>query len=97
MKLKCYQQRSLSTLTRFFREARIHGPSAAYDAIVSEPDQKARLGRYAGEYRALEEFRRLHMSAYDCQRAAAKLCLRRTPSASPAIRGLRRIIPLYFG
>ena len=65
MKLKCYQQRSLSTLTRFFREARIHGPSAAYDAIVSEPDQKARLGRYAGEYRALEE---IPQAPYVCLR-----------------------------
>jgi type III restriction enzyme len=42
------------SLARFFREARIVGPKAAYESIVREPDHKARLGRYAGEYRALE-------------------------------------------
>lgn len=45
MKLKAYQEETLATLARFFREARISGPKAAYEAIVREPDHKARLGR----------------------------------------------------
>jgi type III restriction enzyme len=54
MELKRYQKDTLATLTRFFREARINGPKVAYEAIVREPDHKARLGRYAGDYRALD-------------------------------------------
>lgn len=54
MKLKGYQEETLSTLARFFREARIGGPKAAYKTIVSESDHKIRLGRYAGEYRELD-------------------------------------------
>jgi type III restriction enzyme len=54
MKLKAYQEETLATLARFFREARIGGPKAAYESIVREPDHKARLGRYASEYRSLE-------------------------------------------
>jgi len=54
MRLKDYQQETLGTLGRFFREARISGPTAAYETIVREPDHKARLGRYAGDYRALD-------------------------------------------
>jgi type III restriction enzyme len=55
MKLKNYQQDTLGTLSRFFRNARISGPKVAYEAIVREPDHKARLGRYAGDYRPLDE------------------------------------------
>jgi type III restriction enzyme len=54
MKLKRYQEETLATLARFFRDARISGPKASYEAITREPDHKARLGRYAGEYRSLE-------------------------------------------
>ena len=54
MKLKYYQEGTLSTLSRFFHEAQINGPKLAYDTIVREPEQKARLGRYASEYRALD-------------------------------------------
>jgi type III restriction enzyme len=54
MDLKRYQQDTLATLARFFRDARIHGPKAAYEAIVCEPGHKERLGRYAGDYRALD-------------------------------------------
>jgi len=54
MELKDYQKETLATLGRFFREARVSGPKAAYETIVREPDHKARLGRYAGDYRALE-------------------------------------------
>jgi type III restriction enzyme len=54
MKLKKYQEQTLATLACFFRQARISGPKVAYEAIVREPEQKARLGRYAGEYRPLE-------------------------------------------
>jgi type III restriction enzyme len=54
MRLKDYQQDMHGTLGRFFRVARVSGPNAAYEAIVREPDHKARLGCYAGDYRALE-------------------------------------------
>lgn len=54
MELKPYQKDTLGVLGRFFREARISGPKSAYETIVNEPEQKKRLGRYAGTYRALE-------------------------------------------
>jgi type III restriction enzyme len=54
MELKTYQKDTLATLARFFRDARISGPKAAYETIVREPDHKARLGRYAGDYRSLD-------------------------------------------
>jgi type III restriction enzyme len=54
MKLKCYQLETLDTLARFFRDARISGPKAAYEAIVREPGHKERLGHYASDYRALD-------------------------------------------
>ena len=44
MQLKDYQKETLATLARFFRDARIGGPKVAYEAIVNEPVQKARLG-----------------------------------------------------
>ncbi len=55
MKLKQYQSDTLSTLRRFFEEARIAGPKAAYEAITKEPEQAARLGRYGGTYEPLAE------------------------------------------
>src|SRR5260370_32898623 len=65
MELKCYQKETLATLGRFLRDARVGGPKAAYESIVNEPAQKARLGRYAGAYRALEA---VPLAPYGCLR-----------------------------
>ena len=48
MQLKQYQTDTLTILRRFFEEARIAGPKAAYEVLVDEPEQASRLGRYAG-------------------------------------------------
>jgi len=53
MQLKCYQTETLSILRRFFEAARIAGPKGAYEAIVREPEQAKRLGRYGGTYTPL--------------------------------------------
>ena len=50
MKLKNYQAETLAILRRFFEEARIVGPKAAYEAITQEPEQEARLRGYGGAY-----------------------------------------------
>ena len=50
MQLKQYQTHTLDTLRRFFEQARIAGPKAAYEAITNEQEQAARVGRYAGAY-----------------------------------------------
>ena len=55
MQLKQYQTDTLTILRRFFEEARIAGPKAAYEVLVSKPDQASRLGRYAGKYVPLKE------------------------------------------
>ena len=55
MQLKQYQTDTLAILRRFFEEARLAGPKAAYEVIVSEPDLVDRLGRYAGAYSPLKE------------------------------------------
>ncbi len=55
MQLKPYQTHTLDTLRRFFEQARIAGPKAAYEAVTAEPEQAARIGRYAGEYAPLAE------------------------------------------
>lgn len=55
MKLKQYQTDTLSTLRRFFEEARVAGPKGAYEAITKEPDQAKRLGRFGGTYTPLAE------------------------------------------
>lgn len=52
MQLKQYQTDTLAILRRFFEEARIAGPKAAYETLAGEPEQVSRLGRYAGEYLA---------------------------------------------
>src|SRR5258708_19698999 len=65
MELKCYQKERLATLAGFFRDGRVGGPKAAYESIVNEPAQKARLGRYAGAYRALEA---VPLAPYVCLR-----------------------------
>ncbi len=54
MNLKNYQSETLGTLRRYLESARIAGPKAAYEAIVKEPKQLARLGRYGGDYTPLE-------------------------------------------
>ena len=53
MQLKQYQTDTLAILRRFFEEARIAGPKGAYEAIMKEPEQAGRLGRYGGAYKAL--------------------------------------------
>ena len=55
MQLKPYQTDTLNTLRRFFKQARLAGPKAAYEAITTEPEQVARIGRYAGTYVPLAE------------------------------------------
>ena len=55
MQLKQYQTDTLAILRRFFEEARIAGPKAAYEVLVDDPNQASRLGRYAGEYVPLKE------------------------------------------
>ena len=65
MQLKQYQTDTLNTLRRFFEQARIAGPKAAYEAIAAEPEQAARIGRYAGEYAPLAE---LQAVPYVCLR-----------------------------
>ena len=54
MQLKQYQADTLAILRRFFEEARIAGPKAAYEAITKEPEQTGRLGGYAGAYKPLD-------------------------------------------
>ena len=65
MQLKQYQTDTLTILRRFFEEARIAGPQAAYQVITSESDKIARLGHYAGAYTSLEE---LSETPYVCLR-----------------------------
>ena len=55
MQLKQYQTHTLDTLRRFFEQARLAGPKAAYEAIAVEPEQAARIGRFAGAYAPLAE------------------------------------------
>ena len=55
MQLKQYQTDTLAILRRFFEQARLAGPKAAYEVIVSEAELVARLGRYAGAYSPLKE------------------------------------------
>ena len=50
MQLKQFQADALSTLKRFFEEARVAGPKNAYERITKEPDLEVRLGRYGGVY-----------------------------------------------
>jgi type III restriction enzyme len=54
MELKLYQQTTLDTLRAFLEQARLTGPQAAYDAMVRDPERKARLGRYGDAYRPLD-------------------------------------------
>ena len=54
MQLKQYQLEALAVLRGFFEEARVAGAKSAYETIVREPEQKARLGHYAGNYKPLD-------------------------------------------
>ena len=65
MELKKYQTETLSTLRRFFEEARIAGPKGAYEAVVKNPEIARRLGRYGGNYAPLKE---LANAPYVCLR-----------------------------
>lgn len=53
MELKRYQSETLAILRRFFEDARIAGPTGAYEAITSEPEQVQRLRGYGGSYAPL--------------------------------------------
>ncbi|KQQ78457.1 restriction endonuclease subunit R [Rhizobium sp. Leaf321] len=53
MELKDYQKETLKTLRRFLENARVVGPGAAYEAIVTEPEMAKRLKGFAGSYKAL--------------------------------------------
>lgn len=53
MKLKDYQEASLATLGRFFEEARIIGPKAAYEALTAEPELAKRLKGYTAGYKPI--------------------------------------------
>jgi type III restriction enzyme len=54
MKLKTYQSDTLAVLRRFLETSRIAGPRQAYEVVTQEPEQAKRLGRFRGEYKALE-------------------------------------------
>lgn len=54
MKLKRYQSDSLGVLRRFFEQARIAGPDAAYETLTTEPELALRLGRHGGTYAPLQ-------------------------------------------
>ncbi len=54
MQLKQYQQQTLAVLRRYLEQARMIGAAAAYGAITQEAEQAQRLGRYRGDYTALE-------------------------------------------
>lgn len=53
MELKTYQKTTLATLRSFFEDARLRGPKAAYESIVSEPEQAKRLRGFGGTYTPL--------------------------------------------
>ena len=55
MKLKPYQADTLAVLRRFLEQARVAGPKNAYETVTGEPEQAKRVGRYRGDYVALEE------------------------------------------
>lgn len=54
MKLKDYQKASLSTLRRFFEEARISGPAEAYKSLTKKPELVKRLSEFASNYKPLK-------------------------------------------
>ena len=54
MQLKQYQTETLALLRRFLEDAHVARAKHAYEAIVQEPEQAARLGRYAGAYVPLD-------------------------------------------
>lgn len=55
MRLKNYQTETLDVLTRFFKDARLKGdPATAFDGVVGDPVQAARLKGYAKPYKAIK-------------------------------------------
>jgi type III restriction enzyme len=55
MRLKHYQQGTLDVLTRFLKDARLHGdPAAAFNGIIESPEQAARLKAYAKPYKTIK-------------------------------------------
>lgn len=65
MELKTYQTETLNTLRRFLEQARVEGPSSAYEAIVAEPEMVRRLKGFAGSYKALNS---MEETPYVCLR-----------------------------
>lgn len=65
MELKSYQVQTLATLRRFFEQARVKGPSAAYEDLVAEPEMAKPLKGFAGSYQALND---LGETPYVCLR-----------------------------
>lgn len=53
MKLKDYQDLTITTLSTFFQEARVHGAASAYNTITTEDDQAKRLHGRGGKYKAV--------------------------------------------
>lgn len=55
MRLKHYQTETLDVLTRFFKDSRLQSdPATAFDGVVSEPEQVARLKGYAKPYKPIK-------------------------------------------
>lgn len=54
MNLKTYQKASLNTLRRFFEEARVVGPKAAYERLTAEPALAARLRGFVAGYKPIK-------------------------------------------
>ena len=97
MQLKQYQTHTLDTLRRFFEQARLAGPKAAYEAIATESEQAARIGRYAGAYAPLAK---LPDVPYVCLRlptGGGKTLLAAHSSRLHVMPGWRRTIPWSCG
>ena len=54
MKLKQYQQDTVNTLSKFFKEARLRGPKEAFERITQEEEQAKRLRGRGGAYKAIK-------------------------------------------
>ena len=53
MILKDYQKDTLKCLQDYLELCRLSGPAVAYQDMIDRPEQKARLGKYAQSYKAL--------------------------------------------
>jgi type III restriction enzyme len=65
MILKGYQKTTLSVLREYLENCRIYGAAKAYEEVVSQPEQKKRLGRFAQNYKPLNG---LENTPYVCMR-----------------------------